>query len=498
MKLNEKNIELVFVLILLVLGFYYAFLASNTQMLGEDEATYFLYGKEFSQNNFKLFEKRGIYSLPINLPIFIPLVYALPFMIFGASLSLAKIITTIFGVLTVIVVYLIGKRINIWYGIISASLLFSISLFSHFMLIAYVDVSIAFFSALITYLILTLNDLKKSIFLGIILGMSYHTKATGLFLIFMPLIYSFIFYKEDKKIFKLSIISIFIATLLIAPIVIKNIIFYDYPFFEGLNYFFKNPYPVAVGIEGATKVLSPNILNLGFYINTIGWVILITFIFGCSWFIINKKNKQLNLFIIFIVFFIFLFNISYISALRVVENRYLFILFPQLSLVGGFFLWKLKEKNKYLLVLVIPLILFSFYTSIVTAQTTANSQRYSSDYIEALEWIKKNTPQGSFIFTPYRGSLNYFAERDIVWWKQIPEFTEIMRNPNGGTINEILKGNNISYILIWRGIIAEDVIIPQSNIVGAMTQKFVNEVVNDAEHFNITYQNQNNVILKVV
>ena len=92
----------------------------------------------------------------------------------------------------------------------------------------------------------------------------------------------------------------------------------------------------------------------------------------------------------------------------------------------------------------------------------------------------------------------YFSGRDVIWARDMPEFVDIMRNPNGEKINEVLKSYNLNYILVWRGFVAEDVIIPQSNILGAMTNKFVNTVAADTKNFNVTFQNQDNLILKVV
>ncbi len=477
-------------------------------MLGEDEASYFFCGKEFSEGVFKVFEKVGTINKPVVLPVFIPLIYSFFFMIFGPSLGISKIISVIFGILTILVVYLIGKKTDIWYGIFSSSLLLSIPLFTHFMFLAYVDVPIAFFSALITYLILKSNNLKEAILLGILLGISYHTKTIGLFLIFMTFIFSLVSYKRSKKRMKLYLVSVSIALLLIGPIIVKNIIYYNYPFFEGLNYFFKNPTMTTEHLmnmwgtneipSGINTKLSPNILSINFYFNTFGLPLFFFMIFGFSLFCCDRKLSFLSFLLSFIVIFLLLFNLTYIGNVRIVENRYLFVIFPQMSLLGGFFLWKLKEKNNYFLLLIILLITFSVYISITVAQGTINSQRYPEDYIKALEWIKNNTPKDSVIFTPYGGSVKYFAERDNLWGKYVTNFNHMMKNPNSEEINSIFKKIGIDYILIWRGILAEDVIIPESNIMGAMTYKFSNVVINDKKHFEIVYQNQNNIVLKVL
>jgi len=499
--MKEKTIEKIFILFLIVLGIYYIFLASQTQMLGEDEPFYYLLGKDFSEFKYPAFDNLG---KPVSLSPFIPLVYSVPFMIFDPSLELAKVIISIFGILTLLIVYLIGKKTSIYYGIIAAFLLLSITLFTHFMFISYIEVPIAFFSALATYLFLTMNSLKKTIITGIILSLAIYTKQSGLLLFLGLILYAIFlrFYEKEKNYLKFSILAIVIAIVLMLPMVIRNIFYYNYPYIHFLNFFF--PEPQAIRWEGLTsKMLSPIMITIQSYASNLGWIVILSSIFGFSWFIIeinseNKITKQLFLFVLISFIFILLYYFLYFFDITVVEPRYLSVIFPQLSLLGGFLLWKLKEKSKYIILLIFVVIIFSLQSSILTALSTANSQRYPDDYVEALKWIKQNTPTSSLIFTTYGGSVKYFAERDTLWGINIKELPEIMSISNSSYIYDILKKYNMSYILIWRGVLGPKFIIPESNLFGIFTYSFLDIVTQDTEHFNITYQNQNNVILKVL
>ncbi len=140
-------------------------------------------------------------------------------------------------------------------------------------------------------------------------------------------------------------------------------------------------------------------------------------------------------------------------------------------------------------------IVFSLYSGIITAVNTSNTSRYPQSYIEALTWINENTPEDSIIFTTYSGSVKYFAERDNVW--NINEFPEIMKSTNSTYIYETLKKYDVSYILIWRSLVSQDIVVPGSNILGVFTNNFVDKVLNDKDHFDIAYQNSDNVALKL-
>jgi len=90
-----------------------------------------------------------------------------------------------------------------------------------------------------------------------------------------------------------------------------------------------------------------------------------------------------------------------------------------------------------------------------------------------------------------------FAERDRLW-NQLEEFPSIMTTQNSTYIYQTLKKYNITHILIWRGVVAENYIVPESNLLGAFTYNFVNIVLNDTIHFKNLYSNQNNAVLEVV
>jgi hypothetical protein len=507
---SSKNLEILFIIFLVIVGIYYLFLASNTKFLGDDEFGYYYNGKIFSEGKFPNFD---VFNISTSFPgIFISLIYAFFFLIFGPSLAIAKMISVFFGFLTLLVIYLIGKKISIFYGIISSIIILSISIFTNFMFLAYVDVPITFFSALIFYLILELDSYKKSIFTGIVLGISYLVKSSAFIIaLFLLSISIFKFLKEkNRQQLKFTLIILFISAIILSSYVIRGLILFKYPNYDVLNLFFKNPLPTGLPkwLEGLISTISPVRLDLSLFTSTIGWILVALSIFGFSWLsnysILDKKQKELllNLFF-FISIFLIVFSVTQISGAIALESRHMFIMFPQLALTAGFFLWKLKEKNKWLgMIIIIPILLFSLYISVLTAQQTASSQRFPDDHIKALNWIKDNTPKDAFIFTTYGGPLQYYSGRWKVWATSSclgEDFPNLMTTTNGTYIAETLKDKcNVSYILIWSNTVAQNYIIPGSNLWGVYTYNFVNVVSNDKKDFNITFSNQNNLVLKIL
>jgi len=499
MKIDEKLIEKAFILFLIALGIFYIYLASQTKMLGEDEAFFYDMGKKFSQSNYPPFDNLG---RPISLSPFVPLTFTIPFMIFGSSIELAKIIISLFGILTVLLVYLIGKKINIYYGIISAFLLFSANLFTHFMLIVYLEIPIAFFSILATYMFLNLNSYKRAILAGAVISLAFSVKQTGLFLLAGLVIYKLILYLHQKDVIhiKTMLMVIFASVILMTPFLIKNIIAYNYPYTYFLNNFFNEP-KAPMHWEGVTgKVLSTPMLTIQTYAANLSWLLVISIIFSLVWFLLNIENKkapkELLLPTILSSLFILLYYIFYFLDMGISEPRNIFIIFPQLSLVGGFFLWKLKEYKKYFILLILVVCVLSLYMSVQIAIGTSSSQRYPDNYIQALEWIKKNTDKSDIILTTYSGSVKYFAERDVVWG--VKDLPEVMSTTNSTFIYNAMKKYNVSYILVWRGILGDRFIVPESNLIGIFTYNFLNNVISDNTHFNVTYQNQDNIVFKVL
>lgn len=487
-------IELIFISFLIVLGIYYMYLATQTAFLGEDESAYYYEGQLFSQSQYPTFSSGN----PNVLVAFVPLFYASLFLVFGSSLALAKIASVIFGFLTIILVYLVGKRINIYVGIFASGILLTMVIFTQYMLLAYVDVPIAFFSALFIYAALRMDSVKRAIVVGIILALAFYTKESGFFLFIAMITYAVLLYVKEKntRYLKLSLLAAIISLIIFASFIIRNVYLYKYPYFFMFNIFFSNP-----SVSSISSSFLIQLSSISDFAGAFGWIALILVILGSTYIVLNPekfKYKAAFLSVFTLLIFVLVYTVGYLlGKISIDDPRYLLILFPQIALAGGYFMWALKEKNKYFLLIMIPIFLFGVYSSVATANSIASSTRFPSNYIDALKWIGTNTPKDSIIFTAYGGSVRYFADRSIVW-SYIKEFPTLMTTQNSTYIYDILKKNNVSYILIWNGIISQNYIIQGSNIAGVFTYNFLNTVNGDSKHFNATYQNADDIIFKLL
>jgi 4-amino-4-deoxy-L-arabinose transferase-like glycosyltransferase len=491
-EFKKEHIPIALLVIVSVIYFY---LSSNTAMLGEDEGAYFFTAKQFSNLQYPSFLSQ---AQPLNYPPLIPLISVPFFFIFGSTLNVAKFIICLFGILTLFLILSIRGKTSWIFGVTAAFLLLSMPLFTHFMFLYYVEIPIAFFSLLSFILFTSMNSTKRAALTGAVLSLSFYVKFSAVFLPVSLLIYALVkyFYKKDKNYLKFSIIACIIFAALIFPLIARNIIFYNYPYVEGLNLFFKEPRLTPSWVSSSANVLSPSVDFLSIF----GFLSLILGFQGIAYFLLSKDEKLLLPNLIFILF-ILIYYIRVLLNLGIGEPRYFVIIFPQLALIGGYFADKFYEKNKKYLIILFAIILVSLYLSFSVALSTFGSTRYPQNYLDALNWIKQNTPANANIFTAYGGSLEMFAGRSNVW--AIEEFPQLMSTQDTDYIYNTLVKYNASYILIWRGIVAQDYIVPESNLIGAFTYNFVNVVSSDIQnnnqtHFSITYQNQDNMILRLM
>lgn len=490
MSENDRYIEILFILFIIFLGFYYMFLASNTQMLGEDEGGYLKIAKEFTNLEY---EKDIYVAYPLT-----PLIYSLAFLLFGYSLAVAKAVIAFFGILTLLMLYLFCKKIdetsfygiNI-FGLASISIILTISYFTHFMLIAYTEIPMAFFSMLILYVLLELKNIKSAIFAGSVMGLAFYVKST-IPIIFPVALFLFAltkyFWKKDRQFLKIALIACVVSAVFMIPFILRNLILFDLPEIEGLNSFFKGNEAISPDWMTADimKSLSISINPLSVF----GFIAIFTSILGMVYLIQEKNEKMLFVFFLFALFMIVFFVRTAVGA-GIGDPRYFSVLFPPIALIGGYITGKIVGIRKYLPMLLVLFFIFAVFTSITVAITTEQTQRYPSDYINALKWLSRNTNKDDLIFTAYGGSVDYFAERNSIWAIFMNDFPDLMHSTDSTYIYNTLKNYNVSYILVWRGVLSSDWIIPESNIIGVFTYNFVEQVQNDTEHFSLEYSNTN-------
>jgi len=493
-ELSGKNSIKILFIFLAVIYIYFAY---NTTFLGEDEWIYMKIARDFDSLKWNIFDAQG---LPASYPPLISLIYAIPFLVSGVNLAIAKIIIALFGVGIVCLIYLTSLKIDSTslkgfsiFGLASISILLSISSFTHYMQLAYVEIPIAFFSLLFLYAFLfKFNKLKDAVFLGVIMGISFYMKLSAIFLPIVLFIFAVLMFllKKDKKTLKLSAIAIIVSVLVVSPWIVRNLILYGYPFVEGLNLFFKLPPTYPEWVTEASQTLSVPVDMF----STFSLISILFAVFSVVYCILAKDMK-LSMPILMLVVFLLVYYLRFSIGSGISDPRYFSIIFPQIALIGGYFLPKLYNDKKYFAILLVAIIIFSFYVSLATAYQTSSYQRYPDNYISALTELKKISKPDDIVFTTYGGSLGYFADRQNIW--TIKEFPEVMTTTDSSYIYNTLRDYNISYILVWRGVVAQNYIVPESNLIGAFTPTFINAVDGDKGRFETVYTNEDNIVWRL-
>ena len=494
----ELDIKSVLLLIIIIFGLFTCYLAYRTSLLGEDSALYLELEEQLAQGKFPSYLR----DKPMALPFGKSVITALFFVVFGPSLGIAKVVVALFGLGTMITVFLIGRKLNPddefnIIGFMSALLLFSAPLFGNFSLIAYTDIPITFFSALTLYLLLLPDTNKKYIILGIISGVSYYFKQSGLLLPIFSIIYlSYMYIKtKDKNYLKYALIVGAIAGLILAPWVVRNLILFEYPYFEVLNPLFAPPkgeVPVWLTPD-IQKQINPKIN----YLNILPVINLNIIFMGLIYYILTKDarfNLPISMSILIILFFIILGT----SGIRVVEDRYYLMMFPQISLIGGLLLSELKKQHKLMMIPITILSAYLIFTGYNTIINVSRAQRFPSTYLSSLAWLKLNSVPTDKVFTAYSGSVRVYSGRATVW--NIDEFPEVMKTDNSTYIYEIMNKYDVKYIIVWSGILSpnDEWIIPSANLFGAFTNKFLNNVQSDVQHFKIADANTGSIVFEVI
>jgi len=499
--MNKKYLEMLTISLLIIFGFYYIYLAALTPMLGEDEMRVaymktMLSGDIFPKNYGDAGQALFLYSA------------AAPLSILTAPLVAGHIISALLGALILLFSYLFGKLVkNIYFSLILILAILSFPLLFHISMIAYQDGAIAFFSLLAIYSFTkwyknkTLEDL---IIFSLFVCISYFIKLSGFLIIFIAFFALAVFSFKEKT-YKHLIIFTVIALLLFVPTIIRNIILFNYPFFEGLNYFFKVPEQwQASWVKEIAKLITPEKISLSSFLN-FGTIPLILYFSFLLFLFINRKEVEPCFIFSSCVPIVFMLAFVFMSLNGVVlEDRYFTITFPSLAITTAFIIYKLIENsverrfiNLGAALAILLIFLIYDFSTFVTIQNTSNSIRYTPEYMKALNWIKANTNQNDLIFAVYGGSAQVYAEREIIQPGVIEDFPKLMRESNATFDYEVLKGYNISYILIWTAAVGSDYIIPQSNIWGAFTPTFINTLLSDPEHFEKVFGNKETIIFRL-
>lgn len=461
-----KTIEFLIFLIFIsfIAGVYLHFGAFTDSWGFGDETYYYLSAKSIVENNGvishipKLYSTGGYEGEALGKP---PLSYYIPaffYWIGGGNLTIFKFFSPLFGILTIILIFYLGKELyNFWAGLIAAILTAGTSLFISFSLMSYVETLTAFGILLTFYCIykaITLRTNKWIIFSGIVFGLFmkeiyfFIPIALGFYLVLKYFTHSF-----DKKEFKILFLIIVIGLVIYAPWMIRNYLNFKNPIFPYLPEIFGYGGLDEIGYklrveEGSTDIMKT--FNLNILVTYFGALFYLG-IFGVLYLIYRKRLLLLS-FILILSLPIFL------TSLR--DVRYLFSIIPLMSLAVSLFIIELfysqgeyRKYYKYLSLFVILIIFpFSLYNLILQSMGIDTTiRRMAPGLEETYDWVDKNMPEDvvfldlwtpNFVYSTNRvGTFTHIVNGGDLWkfW-ELPEIKSL----------EILKRHGVTHICVYK------------------------------------------------
>lgn len=428
-----------------------------------------------------------------GLPQLLQMLYTLALVIDGEIL--AKLIHFSFGILTVGVIYSIGKRyFDRNTAILAGAIFYSMPVVAWESSVAYVDLGLGFFGIVCVYALLNWWSTTENKWLwlsAIMLGFTMGVKYQGVYLFVACLLVIIIILLKKKVPLKVflttTILFVAISGAVYLPWIIKDFVFTGNPVFPFMNNIFhskywfpENPQFDRNNFGIGNNLWSMVVLSLWYmnfdgpkYAGLIGPLIIATLPFFV---LIFKKCTHLKILLgLSLVYYI-------LWVLGVPIIRYFTPILPILSLVAASSINYLFHQNKGSTYLYINLLGFVIFSSILVFSHPLFSNMWFKSWVPGLpnsspplkviagfesyesylsrvlnnysviEFANQNlTPQSRILFIGTSQGIpdRFHMKQDIVWeWS--PEGKPVRQAISADEAAKAMEKNNIEYLLVDR------------------------------------------------
>ena len=405
--------------------------------------------------------------------IVIPPLYSIiqSFMWLIAGESGVKFLIPVFSVLTAAMLYLFFRRIkkpNT--GLAAAFIFLSMPSLVTYSVLNYTDALLCLMftcSAYFGYLAFESRKLSHSVMTGAFAGLTFLSKGSG-FLIIAILILYFLLSMKFKKIvnWKTMLLILIVSVVIVSPWIARSLLLYNavcyHPILlKGCDPTTDVEIPKLQGLEFAGRIektgTEASVWDIGFlnYADfAFGWAALLLFIFGIANLIVDRKKTNL-LFVSWFLIFIPIFYMSTIEVLGATGRaedtaRYTLPLIISMAAIARIFVEDIFESLKkhsrafgalLVIILLVPLVFFAQQK----LDTMKGVKGFSVAFFQGCNWVEKNTPKDSILFSIYAHQTMYFCDREAISF--LPDNAEIQLT-NNDTSYEHLKLHGINYVFI--------------------------------------------------
>jgi hypothetical protein len=433
---KSTYVKLSIAIIILVAILRFAFALTHTV---SGDACWHLSASRFiaTENKLPLFEGIGRLQ-PFWAPPVFHLVAAFFYKIsavfsLGFADAASKLVSPIFGTLTVVLLYLISRKLfdakTAFYSMVFINF---IPLFLDYSIFSYADSTTAFFSVLSVYFMIE----KRFVLSSSSLGFAILSKYNAVFMYPMLLYLAYELTKNNKDFYKKFAIVVFLPLAISSVWFLRNFIILDNPFWPFLNGIFNG---VNVGTSFNAIDLSP-IFSLSTYLTSylelfgvpngnIGlisffnspFVAVLFFIWVAATlffilplvmgFFIKNNDKKFFLSSIYILFASYLAMLFfYLANVGWFGSRLLLPAVPFMGIIWARGMGKIKLKNIYLIILLAIGLGFVFVEAVKLNIASDEWSRYGQDF----EWVKSNTGKQDMFFGNGQ-CLHYNIDRLVVF-----------------------------------------------------------------------------------
>jgi len=287
----------------------------------------------------------GQLEIGIGKPPLFMWLMSLAYQVFGANNFASRFWSAVFGSLSLVLVFYLGKKLyNSYVGFLSALVLGTFTTFYVFARHAMTDVTFVFFILASVYFLLlsekTGGSNRYVALGGLFFGLAFMTKQLQALLIPLIVFSYFIATRRGIRFFFTKRFALFwrVGLLLVSPWVIYMILRFGPDFWQSFFVF-----------SGVTRAISPIEGHVGDYLyyfsylvnnENLFWVILLPFAAGlCVFNAVNKRSKEDTLILAWMSIVLFVFTLAQTRLFW-----YILPAFPAFAIALSSFLFQLSKK----------------------------------------------------------------------------------------------------------------------------------------------------------